>query len=126
MTAVHSKIILQNVKIYGYHGVLPEENIVGTYYILNLELGVDIWKAAESDDLNDTVSYAEINEILHQEMKTPSKLIEHVAGRIITKIEQQFPEISGIKLRIMKTSPPMHGSCDGAAVEFYKTRKENN
>ena len=120
MTERRSKILLENIKIYGYHGVLPEENIIGTYYILNLELDTDLWKAAESDDLNDTVSYAEINDILHEEMKKPSKLIEHVAGRIISEIEKKFPQVSGIKLRLTKTSPPMRGECAGASVEFYQ------
>lgn len=26
-----SKILLENLKIYSYHGVLPEEKIIGTY-----------------------------------------------------------------------------------------------
>jgi dihydroneopterin aldolase len=78
-----SKIILENIKIYAYHGVLPEEKILGTYYILNLTIKADIWKA-ETDDLK-TPSNAEINNIIHEEMKIPSELLEHVAGRIIEK-----------------------------------------
>lgn len=40
---MRSKIILEDIKIYAYHGVLPEENIVGTYYLVNLECDVDLW-----------------------------------------------------------------------------------
>ncbi|QQV04452.1 MULTISPECIES: dihydroneopterin aldolase [Chryseobacterium] len=116
-----SKIYLEDVKIYAYHGVLPEENIIGTYYILNLEIHTDLWIAAESDDLNDTISYAEINEIIHNEMKINSKLLEHVAGRIITKIREKFDQISYIKLRITKTSPPMKGEMKGASIELEKS-----
>lgn len=116
-----SKIYLEDVKIYAYHGVLPEENIIGTYYILNLEIHTDLWIAAESDDLNDTISYAEINEIIHDEMKINSKLLEHVAGRIITKIREKFDQISYIKLRITKTSPPMKGEMKGASIELEKS-----
>lgn len=116
-----SKIYLEEVKIYAYHGVLPEENIIGTYYILNLEIHTDLWIAAESDDLNDTISYAEINEIIHNEMKINSKLLEHVAGRIITKIREKFDQISYIKLRITKTSPPMKGEMKGASIELEKS-----
>lgn len=116
-----SKIYLEDVKIYAYHGVLPEENITGTYYILNLEIHTDLWIAAESDDLNDTISYAEINEIIHNEMKINSKLLEHVAGRIITKIREKFDQISYIKLRITKTSPPMKGEMKGASIELEKS-----
>ncbi|MXS70674.1 dihydroneopterin aldolase [Flavobacteriaceae bacterium W22] len=116
-----SKIYLEDVKIYAYHGVLPEENIIGTYYILNLEIHTDLWIAAESDDLNDTISYAEINEIIHEEMKINSKLLEHVAGRIITKIREKFDQVSYIKLKITKTSPPMKGEMKGASIELEKS-----
>lgn len=116
-----SKIFLEDVKIYAYHGVLPEENIIGTYYILNVEIHTDLWDAAASDDLNDTISYADINEIIHDEMKIQSKLLEHVAGRIITKINEKFSQISYIKLRITKTSPPMKGEMKGASIELEKS-----
>ena len=115
-----SKILLEDIKIYAYHGVLSEENKIGTYYLINIEVDVDIWKATESDDLNDTISYADINDIIHSEMKIPSKLLEHVAGRILQKINIQFPNISYIKLKITKTAPPMTGEMKGASVQFEK------
>ena len=116
-----SKIFLEDVKIYAYHGVLPEENIIGTNYILNAEIHTDLWAAAASDDLNDTISYADINEIIHNEMKISSQLLEHVAGRIITKIGEKFSQISYIKLKITKTSPPMKGEIKGASIELEKS-----
>lgn len=116
-----SKIFLEDVKIYAYHGVLPEENIIGTNYILNAEIHTDLWAAVASDDLNDTISYADINEIIHEEMKISSQLLEHVAGRIITKIGEKFSQISYIKLRITKTSPPMKGEMKGASIELEKS-----
>ena len=117
---IMSKIYLEDVKIYAYHGVLPEENIIGTYYILNLEIHTDLWKAAESDDLNDTISYADINDILHQEMQIKSKLLEHVAGRIINKINKKFSNVSYVKLKLTKTAPPMKGEMKGASIELEK------
>ena len=116
-----SKILLEDIKIYAYHGVLPEENIIGTHYLLNVELHTDLWKAVETDALEDTISYAQINEIIHDEMKIKSKLLEHVCGRIIKKIHQKFPQISFIKIKLTKTNPPMKGECKGASVEFEKS-----
>ncbi|MEF9476809.1 dihydroneopterin aldolase [Chryseobacterium sp. RRHN12] len=121
-----SKIYLEDVRIYAYHGVLPEENIIGTYYILNVELHTDLWKAAESDDLHDTISYADINDILHGEMKIKSRLLEHVAGRMITKIHSSFPQVDYIKLKITKTAPPMQGEMKGASIELEKSFKPEN
>jgi len=113
-----SKIFLENVKIYAYHGVLPEEKIIGTYFIVNVELHADLWKSVGTDDLNDTINYAKINEIIHQQMEIPSELMEHVAGRILKNIKVAFPQISFVKVRITKTSPPMKGEMDGVSVEI--------
>lgn len=121
-----SKIYLEDIKIYAYHGVLPEENIIGTYYILNTELHTDLWKAAESDDLNDTISYADVNEIIHNEMKIKSKLLEHVAGRIISRIHEKFPQIDYAKIKITKTAPPMNGEMQGAGIELERSFKPAN
>ncbi|TXF77407.1 dihydroneopterin aldolase [Chryseobacterium sp.] len=115
-----SKILLENVKIYAYHGVLPEEEIIGTYYLLNVDIHADLWKASESDDLKDTINYAEINGIIHEEMKIPSQLLEHVIGRIFKKLENAFPQISFIKIRLTKTNPPMKGEMLGVSVEMEK------
>ncbi|UOE41500.1 dihydroneopterin aldolase [Chryseobacterium suipulveris] len=116
-----SKIFLENLKIYGYHGVLPEENIIGTYFILNVEIHADLWKAVGTDDLNDTINYAEVNDIIHEEMKIPSKLMEHVVGRISKKIKLAFPQITFIKVRMTKTNPPMRGEMSGVSVEIEKS-----
>lgn len=115
-----SKIILENLKIYAFHGVLPEEKIIGTTFILNVEVHADLWKAAESDDLQDTINYAAINDILHVEMAIPSHLLEHVIGRIFKKLQVSFPQITFIKIKLTKTNPPMRGEMDGVSVEMAK------
>lgn len=115
-----SKILLENVKIHAFHGVLPEEKIIGTYFIVNLTLYADLWKASATDDLKDTVNYADINDILHEEMKIPSQLLEHVAGRIMDRIEREFPQVSQITIKITKTNPPMQGEMRGVSVAFEK------
>ncbi|MGX9987435.1 dihydroneopterin aldolase [Soonwooa purpurea] len=117
---MNSKIILENIKIFAYHGVLPEETILGTYYIVNVELHADLSKATASDDLEDTINYAEVNDVIHQEMNVPSKLLEHVIGRIISKLETNFPQLSFIKVKLTKTRPPMHGEMKGVSIEMEK------
>ena len=115
-----SKIILEDIKIYAYHGVLPEEAIIGNHYVVSLEVHSDLEKASQSDDLKDTINYAEINDIVHQEMGVRSQLLEHVIGRIIAKIENQFPQITFIKIKLTKTRPPMRGEMQGVSIEMQK------
>lgn len=118
-----TKIFLEGIKIYAHHGVLPEERSIGTYYLINAELHTDFSKAMETDDLHHTISYADINDIIHQEMKTPSLLLERVAGRILTRIEKEYPQVTCLKLKITKTAPPLQGEVFGAGVEVEKTFK---
>lgn len=119
-----TKIILENLKIHAYHGVLPEEKIIGTYFIINAEFQADLWKAAETDDLEDTINYAEINEVLHEEMKVPSQLLEHVIGRIFRRLGNDFPQLTYAKIRLTKTNPPMQGEMHGVSVEMERRLKE--
>lgn len=113
---MRTKILLKNIQIYAFHGVLPEERIIGTNYLLNLELEADVSKASETDDLKDTLNYAEVNEVIREEMAIPSDLIEHAAGRIFRRLRSEFNILIGIKLELLKTNPPMPGECDGAAI----------
>ena len=109
------------MKIYAYHGVLPEEKTIGTHYLVNAEIHADLWKAAQSDRLEDTINYAEINNIIHREMEIPSLLLERVIGRIIQKLEEKFPQITYIKIKThQKPTPPMQGEMKGVSVELEK------
>lgn len=77
-----SKIYLKNVRFHAYHGVLPQETQVGNDYVVNLDVSYDFSRAMETDELAGTLNYAELYELVKQEMEIPSKLLEHVAGRI--------------------------------------------
>ena len=116
-----SKILLEKLKIYAYHGVLPEETLTGTYYLLDVELHADLWKASATDDLADTVNYAEINSVIHEEMKIPSKLLEHATARIINRLQDEFNQLTYIRIKLTKTNPPMQGEMDGVSVELAKS-----
>ncbi len=122
---MNSKIIIEDLRIYAYHGVLPEEKIIGTWYLVNLEIFIDLWNAVESDALSSTLNYAEINDIIHREMAIPSKLMEHVGGRILNTVYQNYPGITFLKIKITKTNPPMKGEMKGVSIELEKKITRN-
>ena len=109
-------ILLENVKLYAYHGVGEQERIVGNHYLINLKIKIDVTKAVESDLLDDTISYAEVFEIVKREMAIPSKLLEHAAGRIISALRNNFPKIETIELKLSKNNPPMGADMDCASI----------
>ncbi|GBU08551.1 7,8-dihydroneopterin aldolase [Bacteroidales bacterium] len=111
-------IELREMKFHAFHGVFPQENIVGNIYIVNLKLFVDLQPASISDNLEDTVSYADIYQCVKKEMQIPSKLIECVAGRIFRKIKSEFPTINKLEVRLSKLNPPMGGEVQAACVVF--------
>lgn len=117
-----SYIFLKDICCYAYHGVAPQENIIGNEYIINLKLKVNISRAMQTDDVVDTVNYAEIHEAVKAEMAIPSKLLEHVCGRIVEKLFERFPDIEEIELRLSKRNPPMGADIDAAGVELRCSR----
>lgn len=118
-----SYIFLKDICCYAYHGVAPQENIIGNEYIINLKLKVNISRAMRTDDVVDTVNYAEIHEAVKAEMAIPSKLLEHVSGRIVDKLFERFPDIEEIELRLSKRNPPMGADIDAAGVELRCSRE---
>lgn len=121
MKLMSSKIYLRNVRFYAFHGVLPQEGIVGNDYLVNLVLDYDFSSALKTDDLQGTLNYAEVYQKVREEMAVPSKLLEHVAGRIAHRLFSDFPEIQKLQLSITKVNPPMGADSDGAGVEVVLT-----
>lgn len=108
MKLLQTKICLDEMVFYAYHGVLPQECIVGTYYTLSLCLYVaNIDKAIEKDDLSGTVNYAEVYHHVAKEMQQPSALLEHVAGRILESLFQHFVSVYKIRIKLSKKNPPI-------------------
>ena len=100
MKLMSSKIYLRNVRFHAFHGVLPQEGIVGNDYLVNLVLDYDFSSAMKTDDLQGTLNYAEVYQKVREEMAVPSKLLEHVAGRIAHRLFSDFPEIQKLQLMI--------------------------
>ena len=121
MKLMSSKIYLRNVRFHAFHGVLPQEGIVGNDYLVNLVLDYDFSSALKTDDLQGTLNYAEVFQKVREEMAVPSKLLEHVAGRIAHRLFSDFPEIQKLQLSITKVNPPMGADSDGAGVEVVLT-----
>ena len=122
MQATDMYIRLEGLKIYAYHGVLPQENLVGAYYYIDLKLKTDFTHAAETDELEGTVSYADIFAVVKEEMVITSKLLEHVCQRIASRIFQDFPAIEAIEIRLSKENPPMGACAKSIGVEAHYVR----
>ena len=114
---MESYIYIDKVRARAFHGVLPQERTVGGDYEVSLRVGYDFSQAMVSDDVSDTVNYADLLDIIRHEMAVPSKLLEHVAGRIVQAVHKRFPQVTSVSLQLTKLNPPFGMLTEGAGVE---------
>jgi len=114
-----TKIELHNMHFYAYHGVMPHEKVVGNEFEVSIALEADISAACASDDVNDTINYAVLFDLVKTEMQTPSLLLEHLAGRIFSRVSEEYPQISSLEVRVSKMHPPVKGVMEKAEVIIH-------
>ena len=112
-------ICLEGMKFYAFHGVLPQENLVGAFYYVDLKIKTDFTRASETDELEGTINYADIHAAVKEEMAIPSKLLEHVCQRIARRLFHEFPTIETIDIRLSKENPPMGACAESIGVEVH-------
>jgi len=122
VTIAASKIYLDDMHFYAYHGVMEQERLVGGEYSVSLIVEADLTEAARTDDVADTINYATLYELVKSEMAIPSKLLEHVAGRIGRRAMETFEKITALTIKVTKINPPMGADSKGASVELKMIR----
>ena len=112
------KIILNEIRVYAFHGCMEEEKKIGSDYIINLEVETDMINPAKTDDIIDALDYVSLNKIVKEEMSVSSKLLEHVAQRIIDRVLKQFSEVESIEVSVAKQNPPIGGDVGEVCVRL--------
>lgn len=115
-------IKLQNIRTFSYHGCLEEEAKIGSDYRVDLEIKTDMRKSMETDELADTVDYVHLNRIVKEEMDIRSKLLEHVAHRIIRRVFNELPAVSRVLLQVSKINPPIGGDVEAVTIQIEEYR----
>lgn len=117
-----STIRLKNIKIYAFHGCLVEEGKIGSDYLVNISVQADLTQAANTDKLSDTVDYVHLQKIVKNEMRVPSKLLEHVGQRIINTIFKEIPLVNTVNVKVAKVNPPIGGDVEQVSVMMKSSR----
>ena len=117
------KIQVNNIKLYAFHGCLDEEAKIGSEYRVDLEINANLQNSAQSDELIDTVDYVHLNFIVKEEMAIRSKLLEHVAKRIIDRIFSELLMVKKARVSVTKINPPIGGNVEEVAIILSKKRK---
>lgn len=119
------KIILSNLGFYGYHGVLKEESILGQKFFIDIEIYLDTKQAGISDDMNKSVSYADVYEVTKEIVENKRfNLIEALAENIASEVLDKFELIREIMIRIKKPEAPVNGIYDYFGIEIRRSKDE--
>ncbi|MBL4653024.1 MAG: dihydroneopterin aldolase [Flavobacteriales bacterium] len=110
-------VLVEDLEVFAYHGHFKEEQLVGRNFVVNLMVETDFTKAIKTDELDGTVDYSKLCAIIHEQMAIPSKLLEHVGGRIIEKVKTEFGDtIFFVELKIAKINTPLPGKIGAVSI----------
>jgi dihydroneopterin aldolase len=115
------RIRLANMHFYGHHGVDAAERDLGGRFSFDVELVTDLTRAGETDDINDTVDYKAVYDVVAAVQRCGFHLLEALAQNTAREILEQF-RVDEVTVRVRKQSVPLGGLIDYAEVEVTRTR----
>lgn len=119
-----STIHIDRLALWGQHGVMRQENVVGAMFYVSLQAEVDVTEdVLLHDRLEGTVSYADIIDAIRQEMAIPSALLENLVYRVGKRILNDFLAVKTLTIRIDKENPPCGVSSENIGVSMKLIRE---
>ena len=110
------QIRLNGMEFYAYHGCYREEQLIGNHFLVDITMDTAMEEASKSDDLSDALNYAEVYELVKQEMAVRSHLLEHLSARILDSIFERFPQLERAEVCVAKLNPPVGGQIRSVSV----------
>jgi len=121
------KIIIEELEVYAYHGVAPEEKKLGQLFVVSLQINIDLEIAAQSGNLDATISYFEACNLVKDILLLESyDLIETAAMKVIEGIFNKFDRAQAVKVLLKKPWAPMGHHLKYAAVELERRRGDRD
>lgn len=118
-------IHIDGLEAYGYHGVLPEEKVLGQQFRFDLRLTIAECRGATSDDVADTVDYTEVIDVVTEVATCTSyDLLEKLAGSVASAVLGRFP-VDSVWVRVTKPHPPIPCAVRGVGVSLEMARGDS-
>lgn len=112
------KVFVDSLRLHGFHGVFKEEEEIGNTFEFNVEAKVDSTASMGSDNVDDTLNYVDLIQLIKEQNSQRSKTLENLGGRIVNQAFQQFKELQYIKLKIDKVDPPISEEIRSVGIEI--------
>jgi dihydroneopterin aldolase len=117
------QIVLTGIHGFGYHGLFEHERKDGQDFYVDLTLSVDLTAASQSDAIEDTVNYAEITDLVVEEITSnPVNLIEKLAARIAERVLNQHIKVKSVTVTVHKPQAPVAAQIKDISVVVTRTR----
>lgn len=113
-------VSLEGMEFFARHGFYEEERKLGNRYSVDITVEADLQSAAGTDQLEGTINYEVLYRIVREEMEMSSRLLEHVAGRILDRTCREFPAIQSVEVSVSKFNPPVGGICGRSRVRLKR------
>lgn len=115
------EIRIDNLEVYAYHGVFPEENEKGQTFFVNMVLYTDTRKAGQADELTLSTHYGEVCHFVTNWMQEHTcKLIETVAESIAREVLLEFPLVAALDVEIRKPQAPIGLPFESVSVKIHR------
>lgn len=111
-------IQLQNLYFFAYHGLHPEEALLGAEFKVDVEISMPA--TDRIDSLEQTMDYVKAYGIINSGMKRTHKLLETLAMDMATALHESENKIKKINISIHKMSAPLSNFKGNVTVSFYK------
>ena len=116
------RITLLGLRGFGRHGVYESERTVGQPFVADVVLNVDTTVAARSDDLADTVSYADVAALVVAVIEgEPVNLLETLAARIAEACLSDV-RVESVEVTVHKPEAPVGVTFTDVSVSIQRAR----
>lgn len=105
METTRQYVALTDLRFYAFHGYYPEEQVLGNEFTVAIRTGF-CKQEGIADELDRTVNYQTLYNIVEAEMQLARKLLETVAETVLSRIRTEFPFVDEIEVTICKNQPP--------------------
>lgn len=122
MKLTNTIISFDKLHFYSYHGLLEHEKRVGNNFEVSLTLHFPAVEVMSTGELSKGINYADVYQLIKEEMAIPAELLESLAYRILEHLEAKFPLLTQASISITKITPPIEGF-DGEGIVFSATAR---
>lgn len=115
------KIRIENLEVFGNHGVFPEETKLGQKFLVSCSIYLDARKAGKKDDLDASVHYGLVSQLLKKEMEEHTfALIETVAEHLAECVLLYDEKIREVEIEVKKPWAPIGLPLDYVSVSIKR------